>query len=208
MTHGRGTLGGEKQAVQNPLIKYAIELGWQYISPDEALRLRGGAAGIILRELFVNQMQRLNPDFVDNIMAEDLINRLERIPPSIEGNFTSWEYLKGLKTVFVPYEKRERNVRFVDTENIDWALEYYQSIKVNYLTYTAAGGVIAIMPLWELAKAWATITSQEKSHWIHKYLSRRSGAVRVGSGDEPITVDTQEDLDRIREIYARNQADN
>jgi len=129
------TLGGERYSVQKPLIGYVrdlsaeyktsdgkkafLDLGWEYISPDEALRLRGGKTGFVFRELFINQMQKLNPGFMDHLLAEELIKGLERIPPSIEGNLIAWEYLKGLKTVFVPNEKRERNVRFVDTENID-----------------------------------------------------------------------------------------
>jgi type I restriction enzyme, R subunit len=43
---------------------------------------------------------------------------MEIIPPTIEGNLLAWEYLKGLKQVFVPDEKRERDVRFMDTEDI------------------------------------------------------------------------------------------
>nr|QNO46166.1 hypothetical protein LJAJCFKK_00017 [Methanosarcinales archaeon ANME-2c ERB4] len=128
-------LGGERYSVQKPLISYVREpsaeyktsggkkaffdLGWDYISPDEALRLRGGKTGFVFRELFINQMQKLNPGFMDHLLAEELIKGLERIPPSIEGNLIAWEYLKGLKTVFVPNEKRERNVRFIDTEDID-----------------------------------------------------------------------------------------
>jgi len=111
-------IGGERSAVQDPLIKYATEIGWERISQSEALRLRGGKTGFVFKEIFINQMQRLNP-FMDHIHAEEIIKSLERIPPNIEGNFTAWEYLKGLKTVFVPKEKRERNVRFFDTEDIN-----------------------------------------------------------------------------------------
>ena len=129
------TLGGERYSVQKPLIGYVrepsaeyvtsegkkvfINLGWGYVSPDEALRLRGGTTGFVFKELFINQMQALNPDFMNLELAEELIKRLERIPPNIEGNLVAWEYIKGLKTVFVPDENRERNVRFIDTENID-----------------------------------------------------------------------------------------
>ncbi|MEA1999468.1 MAG: HsdR family type I site-specific deoxyribonuclease, partial [Euryarchaeota archaeon] len=129
------TLGGERYSIQKPLIGYVrepsaeyrasdgkkafLDLGWEYISPDEALRLRGGKTGFVFRELFITQMQKLNPGFMDHLLAEELIKGLERIPPSIEGNLIAWEYLKGLKTVFVLNEKRERNVRFIDTENID-----------------------------------------------------------------------------------------
>ncbi|MFW6118907.1 MAG: type I restriction endonuclease subunit R [Planctomycetota bacterium] len=128
-------LGGERQAVQDRLIGYACEesaeyetgngrrllfrLGWEYVSPEEALRLRGGETGLVFRELFTEQMQKLNPGFMDHLLAEDLIRRLERVPPTIEGNLRAWEHLKGLRTVFVPNEKRERNVRFIGADDID-----------------------------------------------------------------------------------------
>jgi type I restriction enzyme R subunit len=99
--------------------KIILNLDWEYVNPNEALRLRGGKSGLVFKEIFIDQIQRLNPDFMDHLLAEELIKKLERIPPNIEGNFMAWEYLKGLKTVFVPNDKRERNVTFIDAENID-----------------------------------------------------------------------------------------
>ena len=107
-------LGAERSSVQNPLVRYACEIGWEYISPDEALRLRGGETGLVLKEVFSDRMARLNSQFIDSGMIEDLVKRLERLPARIEGNLQAWEYLKGIKTVFVPEENRERNVRFID----------------------------------------------------------------------------------------------
>lgn len=111
-------LGGERVAVQNPLVQYATEGGWQYLEPDECLRLRRGASGLLLHDVFVEQMQRLNPAAVDLGRAEELAKRLARIPPRIEGNLEAWEYLKGLKSVYVAEEKRERNVRLMEVR--DW----------------------------------------------------------------------------------------
>jgi type I restriction enzyme, R subunit len=42
-----------------------------------------------------------------------------RVRPSIERNLDAWEFLKGLKTVFVGAEKRERNVRLLDSDNVE-----------------------------------------------------------------------------------------
>lgn len=128
-------LGGERYSVQQPIIQYVqepsaayvsqdgltmfLKLGWEYVKPDDALRLKGGEAGMVFREIFIRQLQRLNPDFLDHLMAEELIKKIETVPANIEGNFLAWEYLKGLRTVFVPTEKRERNVTFIDAENID-----------------------------------------------------------------------------------------
>lgn len=113
------SLGGEKKSVQSPLIKYAREAGWDYVSSDDALRFRCGERGMVFKELFINQMQKLNQPFMDHLLAEELIKRLERIPADIEGNLVAWEYLKGLRTVFVPNEKRERNTRLLDAEHIE-----------------------------------------------------------------------------------------
>jgi type I restriction enzyme, R subunit len=113
------SLGAERTAVQNPLIRYAVEAGWTYLWPEEALRLRRGESGPVLHDILVQQLQRLNPDVVDHRLAEDLVSRLVRVRPSIEGNLQAWEFLKGLKTVFVAAERRERNVRLLDPDNPD-----------------------------------------------------------------------------------------
>ena len=39
-------LGTEKSTVQAPLIKYATEVGWEYVSKANALSLRKGEGGL------------------------------------------------------------------------------------------------------------------------------------------------------------------
>ncbi len=111
-------LASERHTVQDPLIRYATEAGWAYIPPEEALRLRRGETGLLLWDVFIQQVQRLNPGTVDRQAAEEVATRLARIPPSIEGNYQAWEYLKGLRTVFVPAERRERNLRLLDFQDV------------------------------------------------------------------------------------------
>jgi len=114
------TLGSERRAVQTPLLRYAQEAGWEYLPPEEALRLRGGEESPILRAVFIEQLQCLNPSVVDSrVKAEEVLGRLVRVRPNREGNLEAWEYLKGLKTVFVEAERRERNVRLLDPANIE-----------------------------------------------------------------------------------------
>ncbi len=107
-------LSSERLTVQNPLIRYAAEAGWEYLPPEEALRLRRGETSPILWDVFINQAQRLNPGVVDHLAAEEQAKRLTRVPPTIEGNLQAWEFLKGIKTVFVENERRERNLRLLD----------------------------------------------------------------------------------------------
>jgi len=108
------SLRSERQVVQQPLVRYATEVGWTYLSPDDALRLRRGETSPILWETFIQKTQSLNPGTVDYLKAEEIVSRLIRVPPTIEGNLQAWEYLKGLTTVFVEAEKRERNLRLLD----------------------------------------------------------------------------------------------
>lgn len=105
--------GAEGNSVQFPLIRYATQVGWTYLKPESALQMRGGEPGLLLGETFLSQVQRLNPGILDRARAEDLAKRLVRVLPRIEGNLEAWEYLRGLKTVYVPAEKRERNVRLL-----------------------------------------------------------------------------------------------
>jgi len=112
------SLSSERAVVQRPLIRYATEAGWTYLPLDEALRLRRGEAGLVLHEVLVQQLQRLNPGVVDLARAEELIRRLGRVAPTLEGNVQAWEYLKGLKTVYVETERRERNVRLLDVDGV------------------------------------------------------------------------------------------
>jgi type I restriction enzyme R subunit len=111
-------IGGERAAVQNPFVKYAREAGWTYLSPEQALNLRRGKTSPILDTVLIDQLQKLNSAFVNRTRAEQICDRLIRVRPNIEGNLEAWEYLKGLKTIFVDAEKRERNLKLVDTENI------------------------------------------------------------------------------------------
>jgi hypothetical protein len=68
----------------------------------------------VLLPVLVQQLQKLNPGVVDQCRAEDVARAFCRVKPNVEGNLAAWEYLKGLKTVFVETERRERNVRLLD----------------------------------------------------------------------------------------------
>ena len=108
----------ERKTVQSPFIRYAEEAGWIYLPPDEALRLRGGEDSPVLKAVFVERIQRLNPGVVDSVTkAEEVLARLIRVRPDIEGNFEAWEYLRGLKTVFVEAQRRELDLRLLDLEH-------------------------------------------------------------------------------------------
>jgi type I restriction enzyme R subunit len=106
-------LGSERFSVQNPFIRYAADAGWTVLPRDAALAMRGDEAGVLFTDTLVSQLQALNPGVVNRSRAEDLVHRVSRVLPTIQGNLNVWEHLRGLKTVFVTEENRERNVRLL-----------------------------------------------------------------------------------------------
>lgn len=109
-------LSSERIAVQNPFVRYAQDAGWTYLPRDEALRLRHGDTGLVLDAVLAGQLMRLNPEVMDEARAQAVVGAISRLPPTIQGNFQAWEYLRGLKTVFVETERRERNVRVIEPD--------------------------------------------------------------------------------------------
>lgn len=109
----------ERSAVQQPMIKYAAEIGWQYIKPEEALQLRGGEKGLYFTDIVHAQLMKLNPSIVDEDKAEEIIRQLNLLRATIEGNRDALLWMRGEKSVFVPSEKRERNIKIIDFDTPD-----------------------------------------------------------------------------------------
>lgn len=109
----------ERATVQDPLAKYAVAVGWEALTPEEALLLRGGEAGLLFRQLLADRLLALNPDVLTAANVIDVITRIESVHNSIEGNEEILLWLRGQKSVYVDSERREVNVRVIDFENPD-----------------------------------------------------------------------------------------
>lgn len=108
----------ERKTVQEPLIKYATQIGWAYLNRDEAVALRGGEAGLFFYDILKNKLISLNKGIVNDEKANEIIKRLENVKSSIEGNQEILQYLKGEKSVYSDKEKRELDIRFIDFEEL------------------------------------------------------------------------------------------
>ena len=82
----------------------------------------------------------------------------------------------------------------ISARRINKAIQMFQSslTSYNYLTCSDNTGAIAIMPFDLIKDAWINIRDSGHRHWIHTLLSKQG----------ILSVDTQEDLERVREIYA------
>ncbi len=75
----------ERTVVQDPMLRYADAIGWDYVSAAEALRLRGGEAGSS-HELLRERLLHLNPGIVDEARADWIIRQLTLLRADITGN--------------------------------------------------------------------------------------------------------------------------
>jgi type I restriction enzyme R subunit len=113
------TLATESATVQNPLVRYASDIGWKVVSQAEAVTLRKGEGGMFFYNLLEETLLRLNPGIITPENVDDVIRRLEGVRNSIEGNAEILAWLRGERSVHVAGEKRQRQVRLIDYENVD-----------------------------------------------------------------------------------------
>lgn len=101
------------------MLKYAHEVGWEYINPLEALRFRGSEKGLYFSDVLKAQLLLINPGVIDAGRASEIIRKLNLLRPSLEGTQDALSWLRGEQSVFVPEENRERNVQLIDFDSPD-----------------------------------------------------------------------------------------
>ena len=108
----------ERSAVQEPMLKYAHEIGWHPISSSEAMQMRGGdATSLYFTDVLKTQLLKLNKDVVDDSNCADVVRRLGLLHATLEGNQVALSWLRENESIFVQNENRERNVTLIDFEN-------------------------------------------------------------------------------------------
>ena len=112
------SLGSERATVQNPLIAYATDIGWDCLPSDEALTLRRGESGTLLYPTLREKLIALNPGIITAANVDEVIGRIESVRNNIEGNAEVLAWLRGERSVYVEAEKRQRNVALIDFEHL------------------------------------------------------------------------------------------
>ena len=110
----------ERSAVQDPLLKYADEIGWQSISPSEAMQMRGGDTAVLyFPDVLKAQLLKLNEGVIDDANCADVMRQLGLLNATLEGNQEALLWMRGERSTFVTSENRNRNVTLIDFENPD-----------------------------------------------------------------------------------------
>ena len=109
----------ESSAVQNPMIKYADEIGWKSVSRSEAMQMRHVETGRYFADVLKAQLMRLNRGILDESRCQEIMRQLTLLNPTLEGNQDALSWLRGEQSIFVPDEDRYRNVTLIDYDNPD-----------------------------------------------------------------------------------------
>lgn len=103
----------EAGTVQFPMVKHATEIGWTSLTPQDALTLRGGEAGVFLREVLEKKLVEFNPWLTPDAVRS-IVETLDALPPTIEGNREMLSWIRGERSWPDPEEKRQRPVKLVE----------------------------------------------------------------------------------------------
>ena len=109
----------ERATVQDPMLKYADEIGWKSVSRSEAMQMRRGDTGLYFIDVLKAQLMKLNRGILDESRCGEIIRQLSLLRPTLEGNEEALSWLRGERSIFVPEENRERNVTLIDYDNPD-----------------------------------------------------------------------------------------
>ena len=103
----------EAGTVQFPMVRHAEEIGWTPLSPQEALRKRGGEADMLFRVELADKLKAFNPWMTDHAIGA-VLEKIDAAPPTIEGNSEILAWLRGERQGYDEDEKRHRRVRLID----------------------------------------------------------------------------------------------
>ena len=136
----------ERTAVQNPILKYAQDLGWEIVSRPDAEAKRGfdtiavsiqdraHNTSLFFDDILYQKAKEFNPKLEDT--KEELVRRLSILPNTIQGNRDFLAYLRGEKTFYSKAENREFNLTLIDfhdpANNIYHVTEEYYYFNGHY----------------------------------------------------------------------------
>ena len=97
----------ERSVVQDPLLKYADEIGWQAVSQSEAMGMRGGdTATLYFFDTLKSQLLKLNRGIVDDSNYAEVMRKLGLLNATLTGNRNALSRLRGEQSTFVANENR------------------------------------------------------------------------------------------------------
>lgn len=107
---------GEALTVQFPMVDHAVEIGWTPLTPEAALTMRAGTAGVLFPTVLEGKLRELNP-WLSESAARSIVDRVEAEPATIEGNREILAWLRGERQWYDENDQRHRPVQLVDFDH-------------------------------------------------------------------------------------------
>lgn len=108
----------EAGSIQFPMVDHAAEIGWEPLTPLEALFRRGDESASLFRGLLEQKLLALNP-WLRPDQARSIVETFDALSASIEGNRERLAWLRGERSWFDEQEKRHRRVHLIDFAHVD-----------------------------------------------------------------------------------------
>lgn len=108
----------EAGSVQFPMVDHATEIGWEPLTPVEALFRRTDESASLFRGLLEQKLLAFNP-WLKPDQARSIVETFDALPASIEGNRERLAWLRGERSWFDEQEKRHRRVHLIDFEHVE-----------------------------------------------------------------------------------------
>ncbi len=106
----------EAGTVQFPMVAHAAEIGWEPLTPVEALFRRGDESASLFRGLLEQKLLAFNP-WLTADAARAIVETFDALPASIEGNRERLSWLRGERQWVDEAEKRHRPVTLIDFDH-------------------------------------------------------------------------------------------
>lgn len=108
----------EAGSVQFPMVKHAEEIGWEPLTPFEALTRRGDESSNLFRGVLERKILEFNP-WLSADAARSIVETLDALPATIDGNRELLAWLRGERQWYYETEKRHRRVQLIDFEHVE-----------------------------------------------------------------------------------------
>ena len=108
----------EAGTVQFPMVNHAAEIGWEPLTPFEALTRRGDESSSLFRGALERKILEFNP-WLSADAARSIVETLDALPATIDGNRELLAWLRGERSWFDEQEKRHRRVELINFEHVD-----------------------------------------------------------------------------------------
>jgi len=107
----------EAGSVQFPMVDHAAEIGWEPLTPVEALFRRGDESASLFRGQLEQKLLAFN-SWLKTEQARSIVETFDALPATIDGNRERLAWLRGKRQWYDETEKRHRRVQLIDFEHV------------------------------------------------------------------------------------------